>query len=88
MGCYPEYPLPSLELYDSRVLESSTCSSGICLLSSKSIDPENTTCTSRCATDADCDVPYAYTSVCGPTEIYEDGDTGVVVKVCRVPMPW
>ena len=52
------------------------------------IDPANTTCTSRCATDADCAAPFAWTSSCLPTELHENADTGIVVNVCMPPMPW
>ena len=88
VSCYLDHSLPPLELNDSRVYQSPRCASGICLLRSYSIDPENTTCTSRCATDADCAARYAWTTTCLPTEIYENGDTGVVVDVCMPPMPW
>jgi hypothetical protein len=88
LGCYTDMPPPRLELDDSRVYQNPACSSGICLLRSYSIDPANTMCTSRCATDADCAAPYAVTSDCMPTEIYENGDTGVIVNVCMPPMPW
>jgi hypothetical protein len=87
-GCDLGYPLPVLELNDSRILQSPICSSELCLLRSYSLDPANTTCTSRCATDADCAAPFAFTSTCLPTEVYENGDTGVVVHVCMPPMPW
>jgi hypothetical protein len=87
-ACYDEEPLLELELNDSRVIQSARCASGICLLSARSIDPSNTTCTSSCATDADCNAPFAYTTVCRATQIYEGRDTGIVVKVCMPPMPW
>jgi hypothetical protein len=87
-GCYREEPLPELELNDSRVYQSPRCTSGICLLSARSVDPSNTTCTSSCATDADCNAPFAYTTVCRATQVYEGDDTGIVVKVCMPPMPW
>jgi hypothetical protein len=88
VGCYRNEPTPPLELNDSRVYQSPICSTGLCLLRSYTLDPSNTTCTSRCATDADCAAPYAWTSTCLPTEVYENGDTGVVVNVCMPPMPW
>ena len=87
-GCSLAPPLPSLELNDSRVYQSPNCGSELCLLRNSAIDPSNTTCTSRCATDADCAAPFAWTSACLPTEVYENGDTGVVVNVCMPPMPW
>ena len=87
-GCGQTYPVPSLELHDSRVFQSALCGTGLCLLRSYSIDPANTLCTSRCATDADCDAPFAFTTSCLPTEVHENGDTGIVVNVCMPPMPW
>jgi hypothetical protein len=87
-NCERDYPLPNLELNDSRVYQSPVCASGLCLLRSYSIDPANTTCTSRCATDRDCAAPYAWTTSCLPSEVHENGDTGVIVNVCMPPMPW
>jgi hypothetical protein len=87
-ACYTEPPLPPVEFNESRVYESPLCATGLCLLRTYAIDPANTMCTSRCATDADCAVPFAYKAACLPTEVYADGDTGLIVTVCMPPRPW
>ena len=80
--------LPVLERDDSRVVRSEPCNSGICLLRHTSIDPANNMCTSRCAADVDCGVEFSSLTSCMRTEVFADGDTGVIVDVCMPPKPW